>query len=66
MPEAEAGEDLEQQEAELADKATEVVADSREDGVVGIALAVPEVVATHPMFGFEMADDRLDGVAARA
>jgi hypothetical protein len=35
-----------------------------EDGVGGIALAIPKIFAAHPVLGFEMADDRLDGRAA--
>jgi len=51
---------LEQQEAEPADEASEVIAGGRKDGVVGIALAVPKIVAAHPVLGFEMADDGLE------
>jgi hypothetical protein len=42
----------------------EVVAGGGEDGIGGVVLAVPEIVAAHPMFGFEMADDRFDGRAS--
>lgn len=41
----------------------EVVAGSGEDDIDGVAVAVPQVVAAHPVFGFEIADDRLDGGA---
>lgn len=37
------------------------VAGGGEDGIDGVALVMPEVIAAHSMFGFEMADDRLDG-----
>src|SRR3981081_1499310 len=58
--------DLEQQEAEPADQAAEVVAGSGEDGVGGVAATEPEIVAAHAMLGFEMADDGLDsGPAAQ-
>jgi hypothetical protein len=63
MLEAEGGEDLKQQKSKPADEPAEVVAGRREDGVIGIAMAVPEVVAAHPVLGFEMADDGLDGGA---
>lgn len=53
-----------QQKLQRADEWTEVVAGGGEDGIGGIALAVPEIVAAHPAFGFQMADDRLDGRAA--
>lgn len=62
--EDELDEDLVQQELQPADEATEVVAGGGEDGIGGIAVAMPEIVPAHPMFGFEMADDRLDGRAA--
>jgi hypothetical protein len=58
--EGEAGEKLAQQKSQPPDQASEVVADCGEDGVGGIALAVPEIVAAHSMLGFEMADDGLD------
>ena len=43
------------------DEATEVVAGGSEDGIGGVAGAVPEIVAAHSVLGFEIADDRLDG-----
>ena len=46
----ELGEDLAQQKTDPADQAAEVVSDGSEDGVGGIALAVPEIVPAHPMF----------------
>ena len=49
-----------QQKPDPSDEATEVVSDSCEDGVGGIAATVPEVVSAHAMLGFEMADHRLD------
>ena len=52
-----------QQERQPPDEAAEVVTGGGEDGIDGIALAVPEIVAANAMFGFEMADDRLDGGA---
>lgn len=60
----ELSEDLAQQETEPPDQATEVVADCGEDGISGIALAMPQVVVPHAMLRFEMADDRLYGRAA--
>ena len=56
-------EDLAQRELQPADETAEVVAGSGEDGVDGVTLTVPEIVAAHPVFGFEMADDRLNGGA---
>ena len=50
-----------QQKPEPADQAAEVVAGGGKDGIVGIALAEPEIVATHAVLGFEMADNGLDG-----
>ena len=50
-----------QQEPEPADQAAEVLADGGEDGVVGTALTVPEIVAVSTVLGLEMADDGLDG-----
>ena len=61
MSEAEADEDLEQQTAKPADETAEVVGGSSEDSIDGVALPVPEVIATHPMFGFEVTDHGLDG-----
>jgi hypothetical protein len=55
------GQDLEQQQLEPLDEAAEVVADGGENGV-GVNVA-PEVVAAHPVFGFEVTGDRLDGGA---
>jgi hypothetical protein len=59
----ELGEDLSQQALQPSDEATEVVAGSGEDGIDGVALAVPEKVAAHSMLRFEMADDGFDGRA---
>lgn len=53
-----------QQKLQPAEETPEVVADGGANGIGGIALAVPEIVSTHPMFGFEMADDPLNGRAA--
>src|SRR5262249_11048824 len=39
----------------------EVVAGRREDGVGGIALAVPEIVPAHTVLCLHVADDGLDG-----
>ena len=50
-----------QQKPDPADEATEVVSDSCEDGVGGIAATVPEVVSAHAMLGFEMAYHGFDG-----
>jgi hypothetical protein len=58
--EAELSEDLAQQKAQPSEETPEVVAGGGEDGVSGIAGAVPEVIAAHSMFGLEMADDGLD------
>jgi hypothetical protein len=55
---------LAQQKAEPTDKAAEVVAGGGEDGVGGVPLAEPEIVAAHAVLGLEMADDRLDGGSA--
>ena len=63
MSAAEQDEDLGQQKLQPSDQAAEVVADGGEDGIGGVALAVPEVIAAHAMLGFEMADDRFDGGA---
>ena len=49
------------QQAEPADEATEVVAGDGENGVGGVPLAEPEIIAAQAVLGFEMADDRLDG-----
>ena len=62
-PEGQLDEDSEQQELEPADEASEAVSDGGQDGVGGVAVAVPEIVAGHSMLGLEMADDRLDGGA---
>ena len=62
-PGSEAAKDLEQQELEPPYQTAEVVADGGQDGVAGVPLAVPEVVAAHAVLGFEMADHRLDGGA---
>ena len=53
-----------QQKPEPSDQAAEVVADGGEDGVVGIAASEPEIVSAHAVFGFEMANDGLDGGSA--
>jgi hypothetical protein len=55
---------LAQQEADPSDEATEVVAGGSEDGVIGVAVTVPEIVATHAMLGFEMADNGLNSGSA--
>jgi hypothetical protein len=57
----ELSEDLAQQELHPSDEAAEVVAGGGENSVGGVTLTMPEVVAAHSVFGFEMADDRLDG-----
>ena len=49
------------QKAEPPDEAAEVVAGGGEDGIVGIAVSEPEIIAAHAVLGFEMADDGLDG-----
>lgn len=46
-----------QQQAEPTDEAAEVVAGGCKDGVGSVSLAEPEIVATHAVLGFEMADD---------
>jgi hypothetical protein len=48
-------------ELQPLDQAAEVVADGGENGIDGITLTMPEIVAAHPVFGFEMADDGLSG-----
>ena len=50
------------QELQPANEAAEV-ADGGEDCIAGIALAVPEVIATHAMLGLEVADHGLDSRA---
>lgn len=50
-----------QQEAEPTDEAAEVVAGGGEDGVGGVSLPEPEIVAAHAVLGLEMADDGFDG-----
>src|SRR5882762_1695945 len=52
---------LPQQNPEPADQAAEVVADSGEDGVIGVAAREPEIVAGHAVLGLEMANNGLDG-----
>jgi hypothetical protein len=52
---------LAQQVPEPLDEAAEVVAGGGEDGVVGVAVPEPEIVAAHAVLGFEMADDGLHG-----
>jgi hypothetical protein len=47
-----------QQEAEPLDETPEVVTWDGKDGIFGIALVVPEVVAVDPVLGFEMAPGR--------
>ena len=54
----------EQQKAEPADQAAEVVADGGEDGVDGVAACMGEVIAAHAVVVLEMADYRLDRRAA--
>ena len=51
---------LEQQKPEPSDEAAEVAAGGGENGVCGVALSKPEIIAAHAVFGFEMADDGLD------
>jgi hypothetical protein len=51
--------DLSQREPEPPNEAAKVVTDSRENGIGGIAHAVPEVTAAHSMPGLEVVDDRL-------
>ncbi|MGY2932970.1 hypothetical protein ACVWZ6_002572 [Bradyrhizobium sp. GM6.1] len=53
-----------QQEAEPTDEAAEVVAGGGEDGVGGVSLPEPEIVAAHAVLGLEMADDGFDGSPA--
>jgi hypothetical protein len=43
----------------------EVVADGGEDGIDTVAIAALEVVAAHAVLALDVADDRLDGDAAR-
>ena len=43
---------------------TEVVAGSGEDCVTAVAIATLEIVATHPVIVFEVADHGLDGGSA--
>jgi len=47
----ESDQDLAQQKAAPADETAEVVADCGEDGVGGIAMLEPEVVAAHAVLG---------------
>jgi hypothetical protein len=56
---------LAQQKVEPPDQAAKVVADRGKDGIGGIAVAVKEAIAAHPMFGFEMADHRLRGASTQ-
>jgi len=63
-PSEDCDQDLAQQETEPSDEAAEVVASGGEDGVAGVALPVPEIVAAHTVLGLEMADDGLDGGSA--
>ena len=56
-----ADQESEQQKPEPAEEEAEVVAGRGENGVDGVALAVPEIVAAHAVLGFEMTDDGLDG-----
>lgn len=58
-PGEEFGQDLVQQTPEPAEEAAEVVVDGGKDGVVGIAMLEPEIVAFHAVLGLEMADDGL-------
>jgi hypothetical protein len=61
----ESREDLAQQKAEPTDEA-EVVAGGGEDGVGGVPLAEPEIVAAHAVLGLEITDDGFDcGPAAQ-
>ena len=52
------------QETEPADQAAEVVTGGGKDGIVGIALTEPAIVAAPAVLGFEMADDGLDAIRA--
>ena len=47
--------------ADLLDGQHQVVAGGGKDRVVGIAATESEIVATHAVLGFEMADNGLDG-----
>ena len=49
--EDELDEDLVRQEFQPANEGAEVIADGDEDRIAGIALAVPEVIATHALLG---------------
>ena len=46
------------------EQAGEVVAHRGEDGVVGVAVRMSEVVALHPVLVLDVADDGLDGGAS--
>ena len=50
-----------QKRLEPAHEQAEIVTGSGEDGIDAIAFAALEVIASHPVFSFDMADDRLDG-----
>lgn len=58
------GEERGQDLAQQGGSGAEVVAGGGEDGVGGVAVAEPEIVAAHAVLGFEMADDGLDGGSA--
>jgi hypothetical protein len=53
-----------QKDRQPGEQSPEVVAGGGEDGVGGVAGPVSEVVAAHPVLGFEMADAGLDRRAA--
>src|SRR3546814_17988056 len=57
----ECGQDIGAKKREPAEEQAEVVADGGEDGIDGIAGGMGEVIAIHPVVGFEMTDDGLDG-----
>ena len=50
-----------EQKLQPMDEPPEVVTGGGQNGIDGVILAVPEIVAAHSMFGLEVADDRLDG-----
>jgi hypothetical protein len=58
---AECGQDFGAKKSEPPEEQAEVVADGSENGVDGISAGMGEVIAVHPVVGFEMTDDRLDG-----
>ncbi len=50
-----------EQKSEPCQEASEVIAGGGEHGIDRVSGASGEIVSAHPMFGFGMADDRLDG-----